>query len=152
MRYQIELPLPPKALSPNFRGHTRERARWVKRYRYCCLQFYKAAKLPTIIAAPSPQAAPVKVAPIKPVIVHLDFYLAPKVSACGQKLPDGCYRPRDEDGARGAFKAGQDALVDAGIIPDDSKKYVRMGYTKIHSTQKQHGGKTMVVLTLELEN
>ncbi|HEX2556688.1 MAG TPA: hypothetical protein VHK86_00060 [Nitrososphaera sp.] len=63
-------------------------------------------------------------------------------------MDDGLYRPQDEANAIGAFKAGQDSLVDANIVPRDSRKYVRQGPVTIYGTQKEHRGKCGVVLTI----
>ena len=134
MKYQIELPLPPRALSPNFRGHTRARAPWVRKYRAACGMLLRKAQI-----GPLPT----------PVTLHWDFYYASRKTASGQRINDNCFRARDEGNALGSVKAGIDALADAGIVPDDSKKYVRMGSVTLHSTAKEHKGRTGVVLTIE---
>ena len=87
-RYSIELPLPPKALSPNTPIHWREKARHVKLYREQCA--YLMAELEWGAGGFIPT----------PVRVHLDFYL------CRDPLNTYEYFPRDEDNARASFKAG----------------------------------------------
>lgn len=84
-----------------------------------------------------------------PVILHWDFYYGKRRDASGRILKDNCYRAYDEANAIGSVKAAQDALTDAGIVPDDSKKFVRMGSITLHSTAKEHQGRAMVVLTIE---
>jgi hypothetical protein len=78
------------------------------------------------------------------LVVDLDFFLA---RAPGDRWS---YYPQDEDSARASFKAGQDALQDVGWIKTDSAKHVRIGYTRLHRTAKQHGGRRGIVLTLTL--
>lgn len=135
MRYEIELPLPPKALSSNRNAHNRHwycKAKAAKEYRQSCGMAYLAARnagrLPCFD---------------KPVIVHLHYYL--------RRIPhdDINYYPKDEDNARGAFKAGQDALVDAGIIPADSRKFVHAGETRLFGTKKEHQGRTCLIVIIE---
>lgn len=145
MRYEVRLPLPPKECSSNFRGHTRSKGKQVRMYRAMCAECYRRAKLPVLV----PKTAPAKGA--KKVTIHLTFYLAPRYSAAGQKLVDGCYRPKDEDSARYSFKAGQDALQDLGLIPADTSNYVRAGETKLLTRREDHEGMAMVLAVFEVE-
>jgi hypothetical protein len=130
MKYEITVPLPPKALSPNgSQGlHWGKKARVKKQYRRECEFEFRRAKVPPLTP---------------PVRMHLDFYLARGANARDR------YFARDEDNARIAFKNGQDALADAGIIPSDGQKYLRMGETRLHTRKKEHQGRCCVVVTLE---
>lgn len=106
--------------------------------------FYRAAKIPRLLEkATSPKEQ------ITPITIHLDFYLAKRKDASGKVIKDNCYRPLDEANANGSAKPAIDALIDAGVIPDDSYRYVRIGETNLHRNAKAHGGKTMVVLTID---
>jgi hypothetical protein len=127
----IELPLPPKALSPNEPIHWAKKSPIIKQYRSQCAYLMHEQEWETL-----PQFEGV-------VKVHLDFYLHRDPS---NKFE---YFPRDEDNARSAFKAGQDALKDIGIIKGDSKKFLRMGETRLRTTKPEHQGRACVVMTLE---
>src|SRR5690242_1394791 len=87
----IELPWPPKELTPNARrrNHWRVTQRHAKEYRLRCFLLTVAAKAP------------------KGVITSVTFY-----------PPDR--RRRDDDGMIGAFKAGRDGVADA-LGCDDHK-------------------------------
>lgn len=39
----------------------------------------------------------------------------------------GLYAPRDEANALAALKAAIDGIIDAGVLPDDSRKHLRIG-------------------------
>lgn len=130
--YSIELPLPPKGVSPNGRGkHWGAKAKAQASYRAQCAWRMREMKWGASTAL------------TVPVRVHLDFYL------CRQPGDTRDYFPMDEDNARASFKAGQDALKDVGVIEQDSKKFLRVGETRLHTTKKEHQGRTCVVLTLE---
>lgn len=122
------LPLPPKKVSPNGRGHWAGKARAVKAYREQCTALMRATH-----EAPFPPGR---------VVIDLEFYLCRPVS------DKTSFYPRDEDNARGAMKAAQDALKDAAIIPGDGKKYVRVGHTTLYTRAKEHQGFTCVVMTI----
>lgn len=126
------LPLPPKKISPNARGHWRPKADAVKQYRRQCA----AAMLTQVQSRFSDSAR---------VVVDLEFYLC--------RLHDDAtsYYPKDEDNARAAMKAAQDALKDVGIIPGDGKKHVAVGRTILRTNAKEHQGYTCVVMRLRPE-
>lgn len=129
--YQVELPLPPKEASPNDRSHwakKRGKNGAVSLYRQTCAWLYRDAQIPQL----------------KNATIDLDYYLGPDLWGIS-------YRPRDEQNGRAAFKAAQDALVDAGVIPGDSARYVHDGYTRIHSRKKDHQGRCCVVVTITEE-
>lgn len=87
---QVDLPWPPRALSPNARAHWGERSRAAKRYRSDCYMLCKAAKLK---------------APEGKLALIIDFV-----------PPDR--RARDDDNLIAAFKPGRDGLADALGIDD----------------------------------
>jgi hypothetical protein len=67
--------------------------------------------------------------------------------------PDGRYRPRDTANAIGSLKACIDGFVDAGLVPDDSHKWISWGTVDIYrdkkTVEKMGGGKPRVEITLE---
>lgn len=92
MTEKLVLPWPPKALSPNARGHWATRSRAAKKYRSTC-------KLLTLLhGARAPEGR-----------VKLSLVFCP---------PDA--RRRDDDNCVAAFKSGRDGLADALGI-DDSR-------------------------------
>ena len=127
---EIELPLPPKQASPNNRAHWATTRSATTAYRQMCATSYMIAKVPALKT---------------PVKIHLDFYLCrtPMTLYCER------YFPKDADNARASFKAGQDAMQDAGLIPGDSKRYVIPGETNLYTTKKQHKGRSCVVVRFE---
>jgi len=127
--YTVELPLPPKECSRNTTCHWGSRGRAVKQYRSDCALAYMAAKIPAMPA----------------ICLSLAFYNG------GRRVgvDDGLYRPKDEANAIDSFKAAQDALADAGVVPGDSRKYVKQGPVTIYGTAKEHKGRCGVVLTIE---
>jgi len=140
-RYRFELPLPPKEASPNFHGHWRAKHKAVSAYRRACSSVLRDMITPAFV----PLEPPVK--------VHLDFYLcrSPDVFMRWGGLFEGdsFYYPRDGDNARASAKAAQDALIDAGFLKTDSNKTVQVGETRLHTTKKEHKGRTCLFVTLE---
>lgn len=128
-RYQIELPLPPKALSTNGnKGSWRRKHNAVKAYRAACATLLRAGvgrRLST------------------PVTWHQDYYASRADSALG------LYHPKDEENAISALKAARDALADAGLIASDSRKHLRLGQCRLFSTARECKGPGRVVVTLE---
>lgn len=122
------LPLPPQVISPNGRGHWAKKSRAVRQYREQCANLMRATHQP----------------PLSPgrVVIDLEFYL------CRVVNDRTSLYPRDEDNARGAMKAAQDALKDAALIAGDGKDFVRMGKTTLYTQAKEHRGFTCVVMTL----
>lgn len=86
----IELPLPPAALSPNWRGHWGQKSRAVNQYRTLA----KFAALPQ--------------RPKKP-FAALNYFFVFKVP-----------RKQDRDNLIASMKAGLDSLQDAGFVENDS--------------------------------
>jgi hypothetical protein len=132
-RITIELPLPPKALSPNPRrgGAWQSKARAVKQYRATCAQLLALA---------------VRGALEPPVIWHQDYFASRRDSALG------LYHPQDEENAIGATKAARDAMKDARIVQSDARKNVKLGTCRLFSTARECKGPGRVVVTLETEN
>ncbi len=103
--FSIRLDLPPAILSPNRSGAKRAaRAAAVKRYRSSCGWAAKAF-MPKLWA-PGP--------------VRID------VTYCAGKKAAG-YVPHDTQNAITSLKAGIDGLVDAGVMPTDSHKWLAWG-------------------------
>ena len=90
----ITLPLPPKSLSPNWRGHWRVKAKAVKDYRFLSAYRTEVALYPAR-------------RPLWPAAtLQATFYHAQK-------------RRRDPDNLNASLKSAQDGLVDAGLLVDD---------------------------------
>ena len=87
----IELPWPPKELSPNARVHWTKKAKAAKAYRAECYMLAKAAG--------------VKVPPGQRVALMIEFI-----------PPDR--RARDDDNCLASFKAGRDGIADALGVDD----------------------------------
>lgn len=139
-QWTIEIPLPPKPCSSNWRGHWATRSKAVKEYRQQCFSTFYAAQLHGALPATL----------LNSIIIHADFYLYNPTIAPGVKYAKlaGVVMPRDADNARGCLKPAQDALVDVAVVPGDSARYVRMGDTRIHSKAKDHQKRHCVILTI----
>jgi len=79
------------------------------------------------------------------------FYLAPKDVRFEKARLDLTFvfkdkRRRDEDNLRSRFKPGQDALVIAGLIPDDNRRYLVMGDIEVE-VDKTRAPLTIIKLT-----
>jgi hypothetical protein len=132
--YEVELDLPPRECSPNFRGHTRARAKAIARYRQDAYFLFKAAHIP-------PLRTPVK--------IQYTYYLARPATMPERYRLAGLYFPLDDDDAAGAMKAARDALADAGIVPNDGRWHVRQLPVEWRTTKDTHGGRRCVVVRLE---
>lgn len=141
-RLVIEFPLPPRELSANPKspGAWRRKSEATKKYRYYCGNCALLAKREAFrqerFFFPS----------LKPVVLHLHFYYGPT------PLNPNTYRARDCANAIISFKAGQDALVDAGILFNDSAKYLKMGETVLFTKASEHKGRACVEAILEWED
>lgn len=120
----LSVPLPLKDLGGNSRVHFAVRSKAVAAY--------KRDVSPAILAA-RPQV------PLRTPVVIKYEYFTHQLRARGKRIPDGRYRPRDYDNAIRAMKAFQDALVDHGVIPGDSRKFVRLGGIDIFSHAESQG-------------
>lgn len=126
-KFQISLPWPTKALSPNARGHWSKKAKAAERYRYDC----KMTSLEAI------QAGKWNVKGLRDLVtgghelhVFMDFYPPNR-------------RARDDDNVIASFKSGRDGLADALGIDDC--------HFRIHPFLKRDdvvvGGEVRVVIT-----
>lgn len=101
----IELPLPPKVLSPNVKTHWGKKTRATKAYRSDCadiafVEVRRAAWVP------------------RRVVLDVEY-------RCSQKAAG--YVAKDVQNAISAMKAGVDGLVDAGVAENDSKAHITWG-------------------------
>jgi len=126
-KFQIILPWPTKALSPNARVHWSKKAKAAERYRYDCkmtsLEYIRAGKWDM-------KALSDLVAGGYELHVFIDFYPPNR-------------RARDDDNVIAAFKSGRDGLADALGIDDC--------HFQIHPFLKRDdvvvGGEVRVVIT-----
>lgn len=106
--FVVDLPLPVKALSPNAHLHWREKHKATSAARknswYWFRRFMPNGWKPA------------------PIEIAVQYRWGP--SAQG-------YRPRDVQNAIAALKPMIDGMVDAGIIPDDSAKWLSWGRVQI---------------------
>jgi Holliday junction resolvase RusA-like endonuclease len=104
---RIEVPmLPPKELTPN------RLSCWGARYR-TGQEYHRAVYYSCMEARHKFNSLPIRKAKL-----DLTFVFAQK-------------RKRDIDNLRASFKAGQDALVNAGLIVDDSSEFLELGAINI---------------------
>jgi len=123
----VELPLPPKILSPNITGaHWAVKKRAIREYRTSCGDLFLSAKLQAgwLIANGG---------------VELEVeYRCPMKSAG--------YVARDTQNAIAAMKPAIDGMVDAQIVPNDSARYVAWGQFRLVTRKSDRGeGITIVV-------
>ena len=117
----FEVPLPPRQLSSNgSHGHWRGRAMATAEYRQLVGWLAKAKAL----AMPVDERWPVAICGVNRVSLVFGVKGSRKA---------GRYAPRDEANAVAAFKAGFDGLVDAGLLVDDSRRYMELGEVVISS-------------------
>lgn len=111
--FRVELPLPPKILSPNVRAHWAVKSSATKRERAAAAWVFKFRK---------PKGW-------TPVPIEIDVeYRCPKDA--------GGYIAQDEQNAKAALKATIDGMVDAGIIPTDSHKWLSWGAFSLVTTKR----------------
>lgn len=101
MSFQVTLPWPPRALSPNARTHWRQKAPLTKAYKAACWALVKESGM---VAPDSPRIA-----------LWLDFF-----------PPDR--RARDDDNIVSSFKAGRDGI--AAALGIDDKRFVMHPYVQ----------------------
>ena len=120
----FHFPLPPKALSPNARVHYMARARATRYYRTRCFVIARNHLLGSGWV---------------PGRVEIDMeYRCPKGS-------DG-YVAMDLANAMSATKALIDGMVDAGVMPNDSRKYLTWGRMELIPHKNPMGeGVTVIV-------
>ena len=102
--FAVELPLPPKDLSPNVRKHWAAKARATKKYRTACAWAFTAAKP--------------KGWKQRPIVIDVGY-------RCSANAPG--YVAHDSQNAIASLKAAADGIVDAGIIPTDSHDWLEWG-------------------------
>jgi len=124
----LDLPLPPKACSPNFKGHWGEKGRATKQYR-------EAARLICYASKPKGWNA-------ERVRIHAEFFLS--------RHDTRGYHPLDKQNAIASIKAAIDGLVDAKLIPNDSNHKIVWEDPILHRSQKEHKGKAAVLLHIEV--
>lgn len=104
MTLTIKLPfLPPKACSPNWRGHWAGKAQAAKQFRQSCCA-----------CMASERNARRGFRPFQSCSIDVTFH-----------VPDQRY-VMDDDNARGTLKGAQDALVDAGIVEGSNDRGVKI--------------------------
>jgi len=104
MTLTINLPfLPPKACSPNWRGHWSGKAQAVKRFRQDCCA-WMVSQRNTLSGF----------TPFRECSIDITFHVR-----------DQRY-VMDDDNARATLKAAQDALIDAGIVEGTSDRGIRI--------------------------
>lgn len=135
MIYSFTIPLPPRALSQNAHYHWRQRHKAANGTE-------RATGYRDVVKLLAKNAKPSDWYPRR-IRVSTDWYMGPSAD------PD-IYRPRDEPNAIGALKAAYDGIVDAGWIPDDTRKWLKVGDVELKGTQKEHGGKCQIVVTIEV--
>lgn len=135
--FLCRLPLPPEALSPNRASHAhwRYRHKATAEYRMIAKGCFNRDKPPGWHA--------------EAVVIELDYY------CCRESQG---YRPRDVSNALSSVKAAIDGMVDAGVVANDSAKYVQWAGIRLHSTSealdiapvahKMHIGDGAVLLTV----
>jgi Holliday junction resolvase RusA-like endonuclease len=132
MELTVELPLPPRACSPNGRHYWRVKSAAVKNYRSECAMAYRAAWKSHLADKPLISGK---------VTVSLEFWQA-------RPFKDGRARFKDVDNAVASMKAALDALKEANVIADDRAGLLSLGSVELHG-QKDSAGRCCVVLTLK---
>lgn len=146
----IEIPLPPHACSPNVKGHVHWRVSHAaaKEHRSQIAHTFKGMFRGHV--------------PSK-VTISTEWFMglttreraAKQAKAQGakakdiKKLAQARYRPNDIQNANSSLKAAIDGLCDAGMAPDDNHKWVDWGTTVLYRTEKEHKGRSCVVIRLE---
>lgn len=123
MTFTVTLPLPPRTVSPNVRSHWGAKSRAVKAARKAGWYWFRRFVPRDWTQKP----------------VRLDIVYHCPVGSDG-------YRPRDVQNAIGALKPMIDGMVDAGIVPDDSDKWVTWGEFTITRHRGQAPGVTVQVV------
>lgn len=123
----VTLPPIPKQLRAQNRSHWKAKTDHLKRYRSDVCKAFKAA---------------MGNMRFERATLSMTLY----VDLTKMRLSNG-YAPRDIGNLIAAFKSGQDGIVDAGLIPDDSAKYLSYGEIKI-LRGKDAGGRCELVVTV----
>lgn len=129
----VSLSLPSPKLSPNARTHWRSMAKHKAQAR-------ADAKILTLAAM---QASKLKF-PFGKCEVRMVWYMGGAQSG---------YKPRDKQNAIASLKYALDGCIEAGVLPDDSHRWLDFGPVTFLRTKKEHGGRSAVVLVFtELNN
>lgn len=124
--FSVDLPLPPKLLSPNVRAHWAKKHRATRDHRYDCAMLARSTK-------PKGWEA---------CAVSLEVEYRCARDALG-------YVARDVQNAMAALKAAIDGLIDAGIAPNDSKKWLQWDRFNLVTRKHPKGdGVTVIVRAL----
>ena len=121
----IELPLPDRTLSPNGYKHWRQVSAAKKKARAEAQAVCKSAMNAARFAFPLGRCE-----------LRSVWYFGGK----------GGYRPRDKGNAISSLKAYIDGCVDAGLLPDDSHKWLDFGPVVFYGLKKDHQGRGGVLL------
>jgi hypothetical protein len=133
MTFRCEVPLPPIECSPNgSHRHWSVKQKARNEYRADCYLNYIAERHR-----------------LKEWTFHTRYRLSLDFYVSRMPYPDERYRPRDVANAISAFKGGQDALVDARLIPNDGHKHLVQGPVAIYAPKKAKDRRSCVVVTLE---
>lgn len=123
--FTVDLPLPPKSLSPNARVHWGVRAKATKIYREACYVLFSIAKPKDWKAGQ----------------VWIDMrYQA--FRGCGG------YHAKDQANAQSSTKALIDGMQDAGVMPSDSHKWLRWRKFELVSRERECKGVHGVFVTV----
>lgn len=123
---ELELPLPSSKCSPNAAnalGHWAVSNKARMDYKQECLRRLPCFSVPLFRRAQ----------------IDMVFYLADA---------EGRYHPRDHGNAISSMKGSIDALVQCGLLPDDSDKYLVSGSVTLFSKQADHKGRACVTVRL----
>jgi 3',5'-cyclic AMP phosphodiesterase CpdA len=134
-RVEVEIPLPPKAASPNRMGR-HWGAKWRARKRYQAECEFDLRKVASRI-----RALP------RPVVLEATFYLGRGATPGERYQRKARYFPRDEDNAGASLKGAIDALVTSGALADDSSAHLTVGRLRLLTRHKEHRGRAVVVLS-----
>lgn len=144
MIHEIEIELPPAAVTAHNSGAWHAKSGAVREYREGTHQILLVKHRALIRSG----AIPFKVR-----ISH-EWFLGktPMEAKLGAKCPKKWkrYRPADEGNAIQALKPAIDGIVDSGILIDDKAEFVEWGSFTRHGTAKAHGGRAAVVLRIEV--
>lgn len=134
MRFELEVPLPPTALSPNAVSSSSRFARAGAYHEYEYMVAERAWGTMQATGWRAPAYAEIS------LVFGVKRGPRGQCEICGAPRPTRAgayqrcrvcmmllwrYAPEDWDNGVAAFKAGQDGLVLAGILPDDSRKFLR---------------------------
>lgn len=126
-QFIVSLPCPERALSPNAHIHWRDKAAATKVARKQAWYWFLRHK---------PRKWKVG-----PIVLEIEYRF-------GASMKD--YKPRDVQNAIAALKPAIDGMVDAGVVPDDSYKWVSWG--KVRLVQCIQGETPQVIVTVRLDD